>query len=66
MSHPDDSAILLDIARAAQLALTFKSGMRDKLIHEYDVADIEEVWNTLETDIPQLLNSLKPLLPNQK
>ncbi len=42
------------------------AGMRDNLIHEYDMADIEEVWNTLEIDIPHLLDSLEPLLPKER
>lgn len=39
------------------------AGMRDKLIHEYDAVDIEEVWKTATTDVPQLITLLKPLLP---
>lgn len=39
------------------------AGMRDKLIHEYDDADMDEVWNTVTTDIPHLLKLLGPLVP---
>ncbi|HHB89983.1 MAG TPA: DUF86 domain-containing protein [Anaerolineae bacterium] len=39
------------------------SGMRDYLIHAYDVVDWEEVWETINQDIPQLLRDLQPLLP---
>lgn len=39
------------------------AGMRDKLIHEYDDADMDEVWNTVTTDIPRLLVALEPLIP---
>ena len=38
-------------------------GMRDKLIHEYDNADLEEVWKTATVDIPRLLRALEPLVP---
>ena len=31
--------------------------MRDKLIHEYDTVDLEEVWRTATADIPQLSRS---------
>ncbi len=41
------------------------AGMRDKLIHEYDDVDLEEVWRTVERDIPSLLNAVKPLLPDR-
>jgi len=39
------------------------AGMRDKLIHAYDAVDLEEVWKTLRTDIPELLNFLEPFVP---
>ncbi|MBI4241790.1 MAG: DUF86 domain-containing protein [Candidatus Rokubacteria bacterium] len=39
------------------------AGMRDRLIHAYDEVDLEEVWRTATSDIPDLLNRLKPLLP---
>ncbi len=31
------------------------AGMRDNLIHRYDDIDLDEVWKTAETDIPDLL-----------
>lgn len=39
------------------------AGMRDNLIHGYDVVDLEEVWNTIIRDIPKLLHLLEPLVP---
>ncbi len=108
---PRDEAILLDIAKAARLALEFAqgldqdaflldlktqsavshqlmvlgeavkrlsdefctrhpvipwhqiAGMRDRLIHGYDVVDLDEVWLVLEKDLPELLKQLEPLLP---
>jgi uncharacterized protein with HEPN domain len=39
------------------------AGMRDKLIHEYDTVDLEEVWRTATADIPQLIAFLEPLAP---
>jgi uncharacterized protein with HEPN domain len=35
------------------------AGMRDKLIHNYDDIDWEEVWKTSTTDIPVLLAQLE-------
>lgn len=109
---PQDDATLLDVARAARLAIEFTAGMdqgtfmldartqsavlhqllvmgeavkrlsaefrsahpavpwtliagmRDKLIHTYDEVDMEEVWKTMEKDIPDLLNKIDPLLPD--
>jgi len=38
------------------------AGMRDHIIHGYDVIDWEEVWRTLQGDIPWLLRQLEMLL----
>jgi uncharacterized protein with HEPN domain len=39
------------------------AGMRDNLIHGYDIVDLEEVWKTVDRDVPQLLAWLEPRLP---
>ena len=41
------------------------AGMRDNLIHEYDDIDLDEVWTTVSTDIPVLLQQIEPLLPSK-
>ena len=41
------------------------AGMRDRLIHEYDAVDLEEVWRTATGDIPQLIALLEPLIPTE-
>ncbi len=41
------------------------AGMRDKMIHGYDIVDLEEVWRTAEIDVPALLSQIEPLLPEQ-
>jgi uncharacterized protein with HEPN domain len=38
------------------------SGFRDVLIHNYMGVDLEEVWNVLENELPQIKNSLKAVL----
>lgn len=35
------------------------AGMRDKLIHDYDEIDFEEVWKTANIDVPNLLLSVQ-------
>jgi uncharacterized protein with HEPN domain len=35
------------------------SGMRDKLIHAYFDVKLEEVWRTVERDIPQLKSTVE-------
>jgi uncharacterized protein with HEPN domain len=39
--------------------------MRDKLIHGYDVIDLEEVWQTATTDVPEFLSAVEPFLPRR-
>ncbi|MCK4340496.1 MAG: DUF86 domain-containing protein [Phycisphaerae bacterium] len=39
------------------------AGMRDKLIHAYDEVDLDQVWKTLERDIPAVLKQIEPILP---
>lgn len=34
------------------------AGMRDKLIHKYFGVDLEQVWETVQTDIPKLREKL--------
>lgn len=42
------------------------AGMRDKLIHEYNDVDLDEVWNVAEKDVPHLIQWLEPLLPSRE
>src|SRR5438132_929897 len=37
------------------------AGMRDKLIHEYDRVDLELMWDTLQEDLPRLLEELQAI-----
>ena len=38
------------------------AGMRDRLIHQYDAVDLEEVWKTVTTDLPKLVTDLEALI----
>jgi uncharacterized protein with HEPN domain len=40
------------------------AGMRDKIVHEYDAVDVEEVWNTLNRDLPELIRLLESVEPS--
>jgi uncharacterized protein with HEPN domain len=35
------------------------AGMRDHLVHAYDAVDLDEVWTTLERDVPALIDWLE-------
>ena len=41
-------------------------GMRDKLIHEYDDIDLNEVWKTVRSDVPRLIAQLELLAPTRE
>ncbi len=41
------------------------AGMRDDLVHGYDVVDWDEVWRTAIRDVPELLDKLRALLPQE-
>lgn len=42
------------------------AGMRDNLIHEYHNTDFDEVWRTVQRDIPELQRLLQPILAGFK
>ena len=35
------------------------AGMRDHLVHAYDAVDLDEVWNTIQVDLPTLIEWLQ-------
>jgi uncharacterized protein with HEPN domain len=49
--------------RDAQPAVPWRliAGMRDRLIHQYDAVDLEEVWKTVTSDLPKLVADLEAL-----
>jgi uncharacterized protein with HEPN domain len=49
--------------RHPEIPWSLMAGMRDKLIHGYDIVDLDEVWKTANRDVPDLLCWLEPRLP---
>ncbi len=41
-------------------------GMRNQLVHEYFRIDLDEVWSTIQIDLPKLVAALEPLVPKEK
>lgn len=41
------------------------AGMRDVIIHEYDLVDLDEMWSTIEKDIPDTLKTIERLLQDE-
>ena len=37
-------------------------GMRNRLIHGYDVVDLDLLWDTVENDLPPLIEPLQAIL----
>ena len=46
-------------AKYPEIPWTLIAGMRDNLIHGYDLIDCGEVWKTSTTDVPDLLDKVK-------
>ena len=40
-------------------------GMRNNLIHGYDVLDLKILWDTVKDDLPQLIGELKKIIPKK-
>ena len=49
----------------AQIPWKMIAGMRDKLIHEYDDVDLEEVWKTVTADLSPVIATLAPLATSE-
>jgi len=46
-------------AKHTEIPWTLIAGMRDNLIHGYDLVDWDEVWKTSTVDIPDLLDKIE-------
>ena len=53
-------------SRHPEIPWTLMAGMRDKLIHGYDIVDLEEAWKTANCDVPDLFQWLEPHSPKAK
>ncbi len=42
------------------------SGMRDRLVHDYDEVIISIIWQVVKHNIPELLAYITPLLPTEE
>lgn len=42
------------------------TGMRDKLVHDYNKIDLNLTWEVAQTEIPKLMEFILPLLPQKE
>ncbi len=42
------------------------SGMRNRLVHEYDEIDLDVVWDTIVHNLPSLILELQKLIPEDE
>ncbi len=49
-----------------QLPWRMMTGMRDKVVHEYDDVDLDEVWETVTGDVPRVIAVLEALEPRRE
>lgn len=47
--------------RNSQIPWALIAGMRDHLVHAYDLVDWDEVWKTSTKDIPDLLRKIEQI-----
>jgi uncharacterized protein with HEPN domain len=40
--------------------------MRDRLVHDYDQVRLSLIWEVIQTNIPELLDYITPLLPQEQ
>jgi len=51
--------------RHGEIPWSLITGMRDHLIHGYDIVDWDEVWKTVTIDMSDLINRIELLLPKE-
>ncbi len=42
------------------------TGMRSKLVHDYDEVDLPRVWATLTSDLPPLVEQIEQMVPTEE
>lgn len=52
--------------RSRHAAIPWKeiAGMRDILAHQYDRVNLNTLWDVIQSDIPELLELIQPLVPD--
>ncbi len=46
----------------SQIPWASVTGMRHRLIHEYDTVDLDILWDTIKHDLPPLLSNLEKIV----
>lgn len=48
-----------------EIPWSLMSRMRDFLIHAYDRVNLDQIWDTLQTDLPDLVRKLEKITPQE-
>jgi uncharacterized protein with HEPN domain len=52
-------------ARHSEIPWIRIARMRDKLIHQYDAVDLDEIWKTVTKDVAPLISFLEEFVPQE-
>ena len=54
--------------REQHLSIEWKkiTGMRDRLVHDYDQVRLSLIWEVIQTNMSELLDYITPLLPQEQ
>ena len=50
----------------SQISWPLIIGMRNRLIHGYDVVDLDIIWRTVPEELPSLISILEEIVPQGK
>lgn len=62
------ASMISDTFRSAHPEIPWREiiGMRNRLIHAYFEVDIDKVWETIQDDLPTLIDHLQLLVPPER
>ncbi len=52
-------------ARFPEIPWSLLARMRDFLIHAYDRVNLDQIWDTLQEDLPDLVQKLEQMMPKE-
>ncbi len=56
-----DDQYLFDILDSAKIALSYAAGKTQVVVHEYDAIDLNVLWDTVQNNIPDLVQAIEDM-----